>query len=194
MGMLVLAAAAEASGAVTGLPKVKVRIYDAGNLPRETLQEALAVAGRIMASAAIAPEWITCEAGTEVRSAPPAAGPRVPEPAATCATVRAPGELTIRLVRVAVPAGYRGTLPLGDALVDTAGRAAVLATIYIDRVRWLADAAHVDAATLLGRAIAHELGHLLTASTSHSRRGVMRPRWTRDDVRSAREEDWVMRF
>ena len=39
--------------------------------------------------------------------------------------------------------------------------AGVLATVFLDRVEWLAFEAGADIALLLGRVAAHELGHLL---------------------------------
>ena len=85
----------------------------------------------------------------------------------------------------------RGWRPLGDAFIDVGTQSGVLATIYSDRVRDLADAAGGNAATLLGRAIAHEIGHLLQASNVHSTHGLMRPIWTREEVRRSRASDWM---
>ena len=67
---------------------------------------------------------------------------------------------------IAGAAARRGTLPLGDAMLDRHTGTGVLATIYVDRVEWLARQAGADSRALLGRAIAHELGHLLLATTS----------------------------
>jgi hypothetical protein len=67
----------------------------------------------------------------------------------------------------------------------------VLATIYIDRVEWLAHEAGGDSRALLGRAIAHELGHLLLASTSHGPIGLMRALWSQDEVRRGLVRDWT---
>jgi hypothetical protein len=55
----------------------------------------------------------------------------------------------------------------------------------------LAAAAGIDAATLLGRAIAHELGHLLMATAAHGSHGLMRPIWSREDLRRGRGGDWM---
>ena len=68
-------------------------------------------------------------------------------------------------------------------MLDTASGHGVLATIYIDRVEWLAHEAGADSRALLGRAIAHELGHLLLATTTHGPAGLMRAFWSQDEVR-----------
>ena len=43
---------------------------------------------------------------------------------------------------------------------------------------------------LLGNAIAHELGHLLLATTSHGPVGLMRALWSEDEVRRSQSKDW----
>ena len=46
---------------------------------------------------------------------------------------------------------------------------------------------------LLGRAIAHELGHLLMATSAHSAHGLMRPLWTQSEIRRRARTDWTFR-
>ena len=101
-----------------------------------------------------------------------------------------PGELAIRIVRSPTPKRDNGTLPLGDAMIDTRTGTGVLATIYVDRIEWLAHQAGADRRALLGRAIAHELGHLLLATTTHGPVGLMRAYWSREEVRRGQPRDW----
>ena len=77
---------------------------------------------------------------------------------------------------------------LGSALFDAG--AGVLATVYADRVVSLADRARVDPGRLLGRVIAHELGHLLLSGPTHGPGGLMRPRWSVSEMRDERPLDW----
>lgn len=102
-----------------------------------------------------------------------------------------PQDLVIRLVRRATPERRPGTLALGYALVDTAGRQGTVATIFLERVEWLAAAAGTPADDLLGLAIAHEVGHLLLGTTHHARRGLMRAEWTAGELRARRPADWA---
>lgn len=101
------------------------------------------------------------------------------------------GELSLRIVRSVVPSGYVGQLPLGDALIDPQSGAGTLATVYVDRVEWIAKQTGTDPRALLGRAIAHELGHLLMPASGHSTRGLMRAIWSGAELRSGRARDWV---
>ena len=94
-----------------------------------------------------------------------------------CAAVPAPGELVIRLVREPVrrDAGERAARSCSvKPSIDTGAGAGVLATIYVDRVERMAELSETDVVVLLGRAIAHELGHLLLATNAHSTSGLMR--------------------
>ena len=57
----------------------------------------------------------------------------------------------------------------GYALVDGEAQGGRLATIFADRVTAAALRLHVNRPTLMGRMLAHELGHLLLGSNSHAR-------------------------
>jgi hypothetical protein len=170
--MFVLGVPAIVHGAVTGWTDVVVRVYDANREMAGTNHAALDFAGKTLEAASIEVVWRLC------------ATPR------TCDAPMAPGELAIRIVRLPGPRRYQGMLPLGDALLHPE-HGGVLATIYIDRVEWMAHEAGTDRRALLGHAIAHELGHLLLATTSHGPVGLMRAFWSRDEVRQGRRRDWT---
>jgi hypothetical protein len=76
-------------------------------------------------------------------------------------------------------------------MLDTRTGSGVLATIYFDRVQWLAHESGTDSRVLLGRAIAHELGHLLLASTAHGAAGLMRALWSGEEIRRGSARDWL---
>jgi hypothetical protein len=79
---------------------------------------------------------------------------------------------------------------LGESLVDTERRGGVLMTVDVFPIRAIAEKAETAAATLLGRAIAHELGHLLLGSATHSKIGLMRALWSHDELRGAKPAHW----
>jgi hypothetical protein len=159
-------------GAVTGWTDVVVRVYDAGGALTGANLTALDDARKALEAASIEVIWRMC------------ATPQV------CNAPLARHELAIRIVRSPGPRRYDGVLPLGDAMLDTGSGNGVLATIYIDRVEWLAHEARTDIRTLLGRAIAHELGHLLLATTTHGPVGLMRAFWSQEEVRRGQPRDW----
>jgi hypothetical protein len=88
-------------------------------------------------------------------------------------------EISVRLARLPAEPNGHGMLQLGYSLVNTQAGAGTLATMFVDRVEWLASQAGADAATVLGFAIAHEIGHLLLGTNAHAASGLMRAVWSR---------------
>ena len=84
-----------------------------------------------------------------------------------------------------------GDLQLGFAAVDPAGQGNVMATIYYDRVLHVARRAGLGVSDLLGRAMAHEIGHLLLRVPGHNRSGLMRAVWTDAELAQNRRDDWL---
>jgi hypothetical protein len=171
LAILLTPVSAPAAAAVIAPRPVTVRVYNASGLDTAAVQQALAAAAPSLASADVDVSWVLCQGATR------------------CTNPLGAGELTVRMVR-APHAGFRGELPLGDALVDPAV-GGVLATVYVDRVEWLARQAGTSMPTLLGRAIAHELGHLLLASRAHRKYGLMRAVWSQDELSRGRLADWT---
>lgn len=166
-----------AAPAVTGTTTVTIRVYNASGIDTAAVRAALTAAEPSLASAGVDVAWVICQ-GT------------------ACATPLGTGELTVRMVRTRAGVrprerfrGQGGTLPLGDALIDPRA-GGVLATVYVDRVEWLAGTAGASVSSLLGRAMAHEIGHLLLASRVHSKYGLMRAVWSRDEVSRGSGAEW----
>jgi hypothetical protein len=168
-------AVAEGPSAITAWTAVVVRVYDTTGLSRTSRQRAMSTAGAAMVTASVDVDWVDCSAMAPRCQVPPA-----------------PRDLVVRLVRGHSAPGGR-PVPLGSALVDTGERAGALATVYVDRVQRIAATLGTDEAVLLGRAIAHELGHLLTGTNTHARVGLMRGHWTSEELRRDRGEDWIFR-
>jgi len=97
-------------------------------------------------------------------------------------------EIIVRVVRG--PSISGASAPLGDSLIEKPAGAGVFATVYADRVLAAGSRTGVDPAILLGRAIAHEVGHLLIGA-GHSSRGLMRGKWSDDELRRNRDRDWL---
>jgi len=146
------------------------------------------VAASIVSAASVELLWHTCAEPAEPSK------PSDARRARTCALPLAPGELAVRIVRSGGGAdGSRPVRPLGDAMINSQTGAGVLATVYLDRVNWMAQQTGVDARALLGRAIAHELGHLLMATGAHGSNGLMRPVWSESEIRRRKADDWTFR-
>jgi hypothetical protein len=144
-----------------------VRIYDAYAVPAEHLTRARMTVDRIFKDAAVTIAW-----------------PQCPCPAPVGAD-----ELVVRVV-AASPA--RAPESLGFSYVDVQHKIGTLATVFADRVHVLAAAAGIDDGELLGRAIAHEVSHLLLGTSDHEQRGLMRRVWTTADLANQRAEAWTL--
>ena len=154
--------------------EVVARIYNAAQVTAAITDAALSIASRSMAAGGIDTVWKNCDSSD------------------VCGTAPAARELVIRLVRSRAATADGVPFVLGEASIDVNERAGVLATIYVDRVERMAELSAANAALLLGRAIAHELGHLLLATNAHSSRGLMRAQWSPKDIRRNDFVDWVL--
>ena len=171
-------AASGASAAVIDVPVMPlvVRLYGGPAVSTYDRQSALEEAKTILRHAGFAPEWVTCPAD-------------VPPPQ-RCTVPLHGAELAVRFATAPPQANPLQWLSLGYSLVDPGTQSGALATVYLDRVKWLATASTAEVATLLGRAIAHELGHLLLGTPQHGRFGVMRAVWSSQMVRNSRPSEW----
>ena len=77
------------------------------------------------------------------------------------------------------------------AIIDRTTHRGTLATIFLEHVRAVAGRVGVDRASLLGRVIAHEVGHLLHGKVGHARSGIMREVWTSEELGLNRRGDWL---
>jgi hypothetical protein len=62
--------------------------------------------------------------------------------------------------------------------------------VYVDRAESVARVAGTDPRRVLGLAIAHEIGHVLLNSNTHSAAGLMRADWSRNELRRKDETAW----
>ena len=178
-----------ASAAETLWTEVTVRVYDATGAGAGARRASLDIASSIVSAASVELIWRHCIEPT------PKGRPAPADPVNTshCERPLAPGELALRLVRTGAVNEQSRELPLGDALINTRAGGGVLATIYLDRVEWMAQQTGIDPRALLGRAIAHELGHLLMATSAHAANGLMRPIWLQSEIRRRHNTDWTFR-
>lgn len=156
-----------------------VRVYDGAGLASGERTAALSVARAILGEAGIAVTW---RDGGECSDVTDRRERSRNEPAF-------PPEVIIRIV-TAPPGAPPGSL--GFSFVDVVERAGTLATVYADRVTDLARLGDIEMGRLLGRAMAHEVGHLLLGTTRHSNRGLMRGTWTTGELRLDRPWDWML--
>lgn len=156
---------------------ILVRIYDNAGVAISELAAALRTTHEILRRADLGVDWVQCRARSD--------GP-VP---AVCDQPLSSGDVVVRLIEGSdKESGERRAL--GYSLFDADGVSG-FATVYVDRVDWLAKRAQYPRAPVLGRAIAHEIGHLMLRSNDHTESGLMREVWTAEQVVRNRREDWT---
>jgi hypothetical protein len=156
---------------------VAVRTYNYAAVPSVQLALAKSEAGHVFRSAGISVEWIDCRVrgGDE-------------EPVCTEPLIVG-RDLMLRLVDRTPVEGER-IVALGESMLDRDQRGGVLMTIDVSPVRSVAGRAFTSISTLLGRAVAHEIGHLLLGSAEHPRLGLMRALWSHDELRGLKPAHW----
>jgi len=160
------------------LDSVTIRVYDSAGVPAADRGAALKAAARILSRADLDVDWVVCTSTREGHAQ------------SACDAPPAPYELVVRLTYSSPTAQDGNRRAFGYSLIDAATGAGTLSTVYVDRVDWLASTGKVARADVLGRAIAHELGHLMLGSNAHTERGLMRETWTAEELTRNRSEDW----
>jgi hypothetical protein len=153
-------------------PTITVLVHNQAAIPADIVSEAKDLLGQILVEAGLVIRWVDPSIDREYSVVNPASN-----------SLRT---FTVQLIirRAAVgPASETGSVmgtTIGD-VHETGGSAFV----FYDRVLLVAHGHQQGVATVLGYAIAHEIGHLMLPYPAHSERGIMRAEWGGDDLRHA---------
>ena len=158
--------------------EIVIRIYDAFGLPAAEISTIRQIAGAILGSTHTRITWRECRPQNSRG-----------EEGDTCADTLPPLEVVVRLVTG--PSARGGPTVLGESLVDREIAKGTLSTVFADRVTTVARQVGLPRAVLLGRALAHEVGHLLLGTTTHTQTGLMRADWSAVALRSGTNQDWT---
>ena len=155
--------------------QIEVHIYNYSKVSHEMLVRAEQESARIFERIGIATIWLDCPLTSQeaVRNR-------------ACALPDAPTRLALRLLSnsMADSLGVGGDI-FGSALLPAKKGFGVVANIYADRTRELADRREFE--MILGHVVAHELGHLLLGKNAHSPAGIMQARWRYQELRFSRQ-------
>jgi len=180
MLMLAFAVASPADAASRDDAIVAIRTYNYAQVSTERLANARATADRIFHDAGISLEWIDC---------------RVPqsESGAACTTPLSEGrDLLLRLRDRAQNDSGNTTriFALGTSMLDRGRGGGVMMTVDVSAIHTVVGPALLEVSAVLGRAIAHEIGHLLLGTPDHPTGGLMRARWSQDELRDLTPSHW----
>ncbi len=146
---------------------IQISKFNDAQLSPNLISGAEKVATRIFAQAGVNLEWLSCGLLSMTDS-----------DRTICIESFFPTHLHLRLVGHPV---HLGGTALGVSYLAEDG-VGFQADIFCDRVAALQSGSLVDPAILLGIVMAHELGHLLLGTGSHSPSGLMRGSWHREDL------------
>jgi hypothetical protein len=150
---------------------ITVSIHDQAGVPEETILEAEKVATRIFEQAGIRLAWLDCPTIlTEVSMSQP------------CGETSYPQHL-----HLGVLSRSRGlsASTIGISFLTSAGEGCY-ADIFYEPTLEVQGSEKGDLGALLGHAAAHELGHLLLGTNSHSVKGLMRGHWEGPELHQIR--------
>jgi len=143
-------------------PQVTVSIYNDAGIPSRSLLGAESEASRIFRQSGLELRWLNCPLPAAVLENP-----------ADCATADFPHHLQLR---VATRSLNLNEFTMGISYLSADGTGCC-ADVFYERARQIHESNNVPVAAVLGHAIAHEIGHLLLGTNSHSATGIMRARW-----------------
>lgn len=158
----------------THVPRLCIHLYNLANASAGTLDRATKEAARILASAGVETIWQQGPADA-------------PEANISDQSAASPGSrdtrnyLVVKILQRFPDHSIPGAL--GYSLPDA--RFGPHVHIFYNRVERVSEWGDVDLATMLGHAMAHEVGHVLLGSTEHSHDGIMKGCWGRADFQKA---------
>jgi hypothetical protein len=176
-GMGVALLPSQAIGGPVTQPPLIIRIYDNVGLASERLATARHAVSAVLKPAGIEITWRDCRKARADASGPP------------CNGALEGSEVIIRIVNAG---SKQGDDRLGYSTIDVQHHADCLATVFADRIESMAGRTESDPGTLLGHVMAHEIGHLLMGTSTHSPIGLMRKRSSDDEVRRRIPRDWQL--
>jgi hypothetical protein len=159
---------------------VMVRAYNSYGLSQPAVRDASRTVCRLLSTAGLGIRWRDCRI----------AGRGNNRGADSCSDPLGPNEVIVRLVSGRAVVNASGTIALGDAFIDPVSRTGALATVYPDRVVVVSRALRSDLGTMVGRAITHEIAHLLLGTSQHTAFGLMRATWGVTAATKS-ETDWL---
>ena len=151
-------------------PSLTVSVFNDSGISSEILKQAEKVSSQVFEESGIHVDWVNCSRAEE------ATGGEV-----VCRQAAFPQHLHLRIVRRSLSL-KDSTLGVSYLLTDGSG---CQADLFYEGIEKLHNETFVDPAIILGHVAAHEIGHLLLGSNSHSPWGIMRAHWSMEELARA---------
>jgi predicted aspartyl protease len=150
--------------------QITIGVYNYAKAGLGILLDAEHLADRILKNAGVSVAWLACSADKREPGDP------------GCADLTGPLKIAVRIEPDFMTRKSRQTsdvFGLGEAEFPCD------VWVFYDQVQELAVDKRLSVSRILGSAITHELGHLLLGANSHSRSGLMRAVWSRQELLAA---------
>ena len=152
------------------LVQLRVSVFNSSPVLPSTIETAEREAGRVLQYAGVEVIWLNCTQDVQQEAL-----------LGRCSEVSFPSHLHLRILRAS-----RGlketTVGISYSAKDGKG---CYANLFYEAIQQLHEETNASPSLVLGHAMAHELGHLLLGTNSHSPTGLMRARWTHEDLANA---------
>ena len=159
-----------AAGGLGDPVQLRVSLFNSSPFSPSTIERAEGEAGRVLRDVGVEIIWLNCPEDAQHEAS---LGP--------CAEASFPSHLHLRILRVS--RGLKvSTVGISFSAEDGQG---CYADLFYAPIQQLQEETHTSPSVILGHAMAHELGHLLLGTNSHSPSGLMRAHWTREDLTKA---------
>jgi hypothetical protein len=160
--------------------KINVCVYNLAKVPADTLAQAERVGSRIFSRTGLQLTWSDYALGSneEVGNGQ------------TCGAPFGPADVRLRLLThrlTELAEAHLHSLALALPCAEADGGCFV--NVFYQRAEELAKEGNLGLGTVLGHAIAHEIGHLLLGSNAHLPRGLMRAKWGPKELQFANKGD-----
>ena len=150
--------------------RISIRVFNLAKVRPATVNRAITESDMIFRKAGVQIKWVEC-ANQNTANLP------------DCDEPAGPLALNLRVAPRPDPmaAGIKETL---FGVAEPYENEGVHATLFYEHIDSFARAGLVPPDLVLAHAMAHELGHLLLWSKSHSPRGIMQASWRKEDLKS----------
>ena len=151
-------------------PGVAISVFNDSGISSEILKQAEKVSSQVFEESGIHVDWVNCSPADETRGGEVA-----------CPQAAFRQHLHLRIVRHSL--NLKDSI-LGISYLSSDGTGCQ-ADIFYEGIEKLRHETFVEPATILGHVAAHEIGHLLLGSNSHSSWGIMRAHWNMEELACA---------
>ncbi len=168
-----LAAAQSSETAPQADNQIRIRVYDYAGVSEDVLRKAEDVTTGIFQKVGVDFVWFTCARNGKFSAK------------ASCPEAMDRRDLILNIVPHSMSQGLGRKDEVDGLAVDGPDEFSGHAWVFFDRAKEVAAKQLLNLANVLGNLMAHELGHLLLGSYPHSKTGLMRAGWSREEFIAA---------